>query len=247
MRARSTELDVAKVVAKARRLLAKGPLTFNELRPRLAEAFPDVEERSLGYAVRMTLPLVMVPTADRWAFPADTPFTTTKAWLGEEPAKRADPQALVRSYLRAFGPAGASDLQSWSGLKAMKDAFEGMRDELVELRAGRKAVFDLPGAPRPPEDAVAPPRLLPEFDTLVLAYADRTRLVADEHRKGLVTKNLRIPATFLVDGMVAGTWKLAGRRGKSAVELAPFGRLARADRAALEEEAAALAAFAEEG
>ena len=103
-----------------------------------------------------------------------------------------------------------------------------MGGELVEFRAGRRAVFDLPDAPRPDEDTPAPPRLLPEFDTLVLAYKDRTRLVADEHRKGLVTKNLRIPATFLVDGVVAGTWTLAGKPGKRAVELAPFGRLGKA-------------------
>lgn len=85
-----------------------------------------------------------------------------------------------------------------------------------------------------------------EFDTLVLAYKDRTRVVADEHRRRLVTKNLRIPATFLVDGIVAGTWKLVGRKGESAVELAPFDRLAKADRKALEDESTALAGFVDE-
>jgi hypothetical protein len=245
MRARSAEFDVRKVVAKARRLLAGGPLTFNELRPQLVAAFPDVEERAMGYAVRMHLPLAMVPTEDRWAFPTDSAFTPSEDWLGK-PLAKEDPAALVRSYLRAFGPAGAADAQTWSGLKGMKDVFAGIGDELVEFRAGRRAVFDLPDAPRPPEDTPAPPRLLADFDTLVLAYKDRTRLVADEHRKGLVTKNLRIPATFLVDGMVAGTWTLARKKGGSTVELAPFTRLAKADRAALEEEGAALARFVDE-
>jgi hypothetical protein len=246
MRARSAELDVDEVVAAARRLLADGPLTFNELRPRLVEAFPDAEERALGYAVRMHVPLVMVPTDDRWAFTGDSAFTPSEDWLGK-PLADADPPALVRSYLRAFGPAGAADLQTWSGLGGMKDVLAAMGDELIEFRVGRRAVFDLPDAPRPDEDTPAPPRLLPEFDTLVLAYKDRTRLVADEHRKGLVTKNLRIPATFLVDGVVAGTWTLAGKAGKRTVELAPFGRLAKADRKALEEEGAALARFVDEG
>ena len=45
--------------------------------------------------------------------------------------------------------------------------------------------------------------------------------------------------TFLVDGAVAGTWRY--ERGR--VELQPFGRLARADRAELDEAARALAAF----
>ena len=73
----------------------------------------------------------------------------------------------------------------------------------------------------------------------MLAHQDRSRLVADEHRPALISKNLRIPATFLVDGMVAGIWTL--ERGK--VALAPFGRLAATDRRALEAEARALEAF----
>lgn len=199
----------------------------------------------MGYVVRMHLALAMVPTEDRWAFSSDSAFTPSEDWLGTQLAE-PDPPALVRSYLRAFGPAGAADLQTWSGLKGAKDVLEGMDDELVEFRAGRRTVFDLPDAPRPDGDVPAPPRLLPEFDTLVLAYKDRTRLVADEHRKALVTKNLRIPATFLVHGMVAGTWTLAGKKGPSGVELAPFGRLAKADRRALEQEGDALAAFVTE-
>ena len=75
-----------------------------------------------------------------------------------------------------------------------------LRDE-----RGRE-LFDLSGAPRPGEDAEAPRGCLPEFDSLLLAHADRTRLVADEHRGKLVTKNLRVRAAFLVDGFVQGTW-----------------------------------------
>ncbi|MDQ6751796.1 MAG: winged helix DNA-binding domain-containing protein [Actinomycetota bacterium] len=245
MRARSADFDPEMVLAAARRLLAEGPLTFNELRAHLVEAFPKVEERAMGYVVRMHLALAMVPTEDRWAFSSDSAFTPSEDWLGTQLAA-PDPPTLVRSYLRAFGPAGAADLQAWSGLKGAKEVLQGMDDELVEFRAGRRAVFDLPDAPRPDGDVPAPPRLLPEFDTLVLAYKDRTRLVADEHRTALVTKNLRILATFLVHGMVAGTWTLAAKKGASAVELAPFGRLAQADRHALEQEGDALARFVDE-
>ena len=66
-------------------------------------------------------------------------------------------------------------------------------------------MHDLKDAPRPPEDTPAPVRLLPDFDNLVLAHADRTRVVADEHRGKIATKNLQIRATFLVDGVAAGT------------------------------------------
>jgi hypothetical protein len=86
-------------------------------------------------------------------------------------------------------------------------------------------LFDLPDGPRPEEDVPAPPRLLGEFDSLLLAHKDRTRVVPEAHRAKLVTKNLRIPATFLVDGVVAGTWTVERRAGAAILRLAPFGRL----------------------
>jgi hypothetical protein len=57
------------------------------------------------------------------------------------------------------------------------------------------------------------------------------------------SKNAIIEATFLVDGVVAGTWRLASGKNDAVVQLEPFARLARADRAALVAEAEALARF----
>ena len=92
--------------------------------------------------------------------------------------------------------------------------FERLGSELARFRDERgRELFDLKDAPRPPADAPAPVRLLPEFDSLMLAHADRTRVIADEHRKSLTTKNLRVRATVLVDGRVAAYWKLEKSRG----------------------------------
>ena len=103
------------------------------------------------------------------------------------------------------------------------------------------------GFPRDPALALAPARLLPAFDSLVLGHADRGRIIAPEHRPLLITKNLRIPATFLADGEIAGTWSVT-RRGRSAtLELAPFGRLATGARPELEREGDALLAAIEPG
>ena len=65
--------------------------------------------------------------------------------------------------------------------------------------------------------------MLPEFDNLVLAYDDRSRVIADEHRPLVTTKNLRVRATFLVDGVVAGTWTIVVKRGVATLTLEPFG------------------------
>ena len=111
--------------------------------------------------------------------------------------------------------------------------------------SGRRELFDLPGAPRPGADAPAPARFLPEFDNLVLAHADRTRLLADEYRGALVTKNLRVRASFLWDGMVAGTWEIERTRAAATLVMTPFQALPARSVKALSAEAEALLRFSE--
>jgi hypothetical protein len=220
-------VDVDAVLPVARELLEEEPRTFNALRGLLSERFPDANERGLGYAARTHLPLTMVPTEDRWGFPRDAKFALAEA--GDD----GSPRTLVRRYLAAFGPATAADSQTWSGLRGVAEVLEEMDDlERFEDDQGR-TLFDLPDAPRPDADVPAPVRFLPEFDNLVLAHADRTRLLDDEHRPLVVTKNLRVKATFLVDGRVAGTWKSARKGKKASLALEPFGKLRKKDIKAL--------------
>ena len=244
--ARAEGLDVEAVLPAARELLAGNPLPFDRIRGLLQERFPEVNDRALGYAVRTLLALVMVPVEDgRWGFPRVADFALAEEWLGAVAADPA-PAALVRSYLAAFGPASVADLQSWSGVAGMKAVVKGMHDELKVFADERgRELVDLPDAPRPAADTPAPPRLLPEFDNLVLAHDDRSRLIADEHRPLVTTKNLRVRATFLVDGVVAGTWTIEVKRRIATLRLAPFGALSKRDARALGEEAEALVRFAE--
>jgi hypothetical protein len=240
VRGRDEGLDVDKLLPVATRLLEERPRTFGELRPLLVDAFPGVNERALGYAVRMHLPLVILPSDDRWSFASDAPFAPAPVALGP-----ADPRALVRRHLGAFGPATAADVQTWSGLRGIGEVLAGMREELAVFTHGRRTLYDLPDAPRPGEDVPAPPRLLPEFDSLLLAHKDRTRVITDERRKSLTTRNLRVKATFLVDGFAAGSWSTARKRDTATLTLAPFERLPRADADRLAAEAEALLRFAE--
>ena len=246
--ARSEGLDPERVVSAAERLLERSPLTFDEIRARLQEQFPDVDDRALGYAVRTLLPLVMVPVEDaRWGFGRATRFALAEPWIGAPLAQEGAPQALVRRYLGAFGPASARDVQAWSGLGGAKALLDGMRDELEVFTdaGGRRELFDLPGAPRPGAGAPAPPRLLPEFDNLMLAWEDRARVIAHEHRPLVTTKNLRVKATFLLDGMVAGTWTIAVKRREATLTLVPFaGRVPAGALKELEAEAERIVRFA---
>jgi hypothetical protein len=231
---RAAGLDVPAVLAEAERILDDaGPLTFTEVRDRLQVIFPDVNERALGYTVRTHLPVVMVPTADAWGFPSDAAFTTAGPWLGEPISlERGDPDAtaeLLRRYLAAFGPATAADAQTWSGLQKLAPVLRGMRAELLVLRDERgRDLYDLPEAPRPDPDAPAPLRFLPEFDNLVLGHADHTRLIPEAYRGRIVTKNLRVRATVLWDGLAVATWRWTVAKRGATLTVEPFEPLPRA-------------------
>ncbi|UQA55993.1 winged helix DNA-binding domain-containing protein [Polyangium aurulentum] len=246
LRARTDAFDMEGIVAEGRRYFEEEPRTFDELRDHLLALHPGGDERGMGYAVRMHLPLVQVPTNTEWGYPGTADFAVAEAWLGQPIAKDDRPHALVLRYLAAFGPATAADAQAWSGLKGLKGVFEELRPKLRTLQDERgRELFDLPEAPRPPEDTPAPVRFVPEFDNLLLAHADRTRIIADEHRPLIATANLRILPTFLVDGFVAGMWKIERKRSTAKLLVEPFGALSKRAREEVEREGEALVRFVE--
>jgi hypothetical protein len=115
-----------------------------------------------------------------------------------------------------------------------------MAGELVELRdEDGRTLVDLPDAPRPSEDTPVPPRLLARWDSLLLAWDSkhRDRVLPRKRQASVITKNADVLPTFLVDGVVAGTWlPRQDDNGERRLELRPFGRLRAADRDALEAE-----------
>ena len=108
-------------------------------------------------------------------------------------------------------------------------------------------LFDLPRAPRPGPDVPAPPRLVAEWDNLLLAHADRSRLMSEAHRARVFTANGIVRGTVLLDGFVAGTWKIERAKNAATVVLEPFARWSKADRLGVQEEAMRLLAFAADG
>src|SRR4029077_14122440 len=149
-------------------------------------------------------------------------------------------------YLAAFGPATVADAQAWSGLRGLRETFEQLRPRLRALRDERaRELFDLPRAPRPPADTPAPVRFLPDYDNLLLAHADRTRIIRAAHASRITTANLRVQASFLVVGLVAGTCRIERAKASALLHLDPFVPLAKAARAALVAEGTALLRFVE--
>jgi hypothetical protein len=242
---RADGLDSGALLTAARDTLTGSPLTFAQLRPLLQARFPDADDRALGYATRLQLPLVMEATGDPYGFPRGTArFTLADAWLGAPHDPDPAPDELVLRYLAAFGPATPKDFQAWSGIPGAAPAFERLRSQLVTFQGeGGHELFDLPDAPRPAADTPAPVRLIPEFDNLVLGHADRTRIISEERRPQLTTSNLRVRATFLLDGFVGGTWRVERTKRFARIFLEPFAPLTKRNHKALMTEAERLLGF----
>jgi hypothetical protein len=247
-RAHLEGLDIEVLIAAGRALLEERPRTAKELGELLQGRWPDHDPASLARAIRHLVPLVQVPPRGLWRKSGAAAHTTAEGWLGRPLDPAPSLEETVLRYLGAFGPATVKDVQTWSGLTRLSEVIEHIRPRLLTFRDERgKELFDLPEASRPDPDTQAPPRFLPEFDNLILSHADRSRVIAEEYRKVIASKNGMVPATFLVDGFVQGAWKSERSRDRSTLEIEPFEPLARKDRDALAEEGERLIRFTGEG
>lgn len=247
LRGRSTPPDEARFAKVGREFFGKTPATFDALRNFLAAEDRQSDVRGTAYGIRCHVPLVQVPTDAPWCYAASAEFLLADTYLKRKvPMTPGSLKSLVRRYLAAVGPATPADAQSWSGLQGLRDIFEALRPSLVAFRDERgRELFDVSDAPLPSGDVVAPVRYVPEYDNLVLGHDDRSRIVSDKHRHRLVTKNLQVRATFLIDGFVAGSWKIERKKQVATLVLAPFVPLNKKVIAELEAEGMELLAFAE--
>jgi hypothetical protein len=148
---------------------------------------------------------------------------------------------VIRRYLAAFGPSSLRDIGRWSMMHVPKlKASLALLEPLRRFRdeQGRE-LFDVTRAPLPDPDTQAPVRFLPKWDNVLLAWADRTRVLPEPYRKRVIGMNGDVAQTFLVDGFVAGTWSAVDGR----VVTEPFAKLPRAVQRELADEAARLEAF----
>ncbi len=214
-------VDLEALLEAASAYLRDEPRTIAALGVHLAELWPDRPRTSLAYAARFLLPIVQAPPRGLWGRTGQPRWQRLDTWLdsGDPGNERADPDALVLRYLAVFGPAGVKDIATWSWLTGVRAIVERLRPQLVAFRdeAGRE-LFDLPTAPRPPEDTPAPSRFLPEYDNVALSHADRTRIFVPE-AFGQVTGWV---GTFTADGFISGQWRLDRARPSATLVLQPF-------------------------
>ena len=230
-----------------RALVDAEPRTFRDLGALLQERWPACDADALAMGVRELVPLVQIPPRGLWHRGGVPTLATAETWLDGVRHAEMPMALLVRRYLAAYGPATVLDAQTFTGLTGLGEVFERLRPELRIFRdeAGSE-LFDLPDAPRPTGRTRAPARFLPEFDNILLSHARRDRILPEGTMSMLSLGNGLRPA-FLVNGFVAGTWKLHATRRSTTLEAKPFEHLSVGARRELEDEGARLLAFAARG
>jgi hypothetical protein len=231
------ERTMANLARATRALLADGPLRTKELQRRL-----DVDS-STWNGIGLWIDLVRVPPSGTWERPRADLWATAEDWLGPLPPVSPEESRiqLVKRYLAAFGPASAKDVANWTGLPMASLApvlsaitLRRFRDE----RGGE--LLDLPRAPLPDPETPAPIRFIPTFDATLLVQARRTQILPERYRPIIFnTKTPHSTATFLVDGQVAGTWRVE----KGDLRVTSFEKLPARIRRELDEEADRLRQF----
>lgn len=222
------------VRAIERTLAEEGPSTRAALRERIAAAGVRTEGQAL---VHLLLEASLRGIAVRGPMIGrEHAYVLVREWLPKRKPIDRDRalEELARRYLAGHGPAGERDLAKWAGLP-LRDAragFGAIASELIEREDGLLDLARDEAAAKLP-----PPRLLGSFDPVLHGWVSREPMLAD--KEPIITLNGVFRPFALVRGRAVAVWSL--RAGE--IVLKPFGRLTRADTAALRADALAVAAY----
>lgn len=233
-----------------RSFAAERPRTNQEMEAEANRLVGARAHEGIWWAIRTYGPFHHAESGGPWTFGPRPAYRPAPAAGTTAPA---DPEAALETllvrYLEGFGPATAQDMAAFALVWAAR--VRPAVDRLLAAGAvvpvagpGRAPYYDVPGGPLPDEGTPAPPRLLPMWDSVLLAHADRERVFPAAHRRLVTRSNGDTLPAVLVDGLVAGVWRPNPDGGAEAgIEVTAFERLDDDAWAGLEVEAAGLVAF----
>ena len=191
---------------------AEQPRTAAEMSTWLDERLGEPQQFGAWWALRQYAPLLRAPTGGPWSFKSQTAYIAPLATplLENADVSAASLRTLVLRYLAGFGPASVADIAQFALVQRSRarTAIQELAEDLERLEGPNgEELYDIPGALHPDAATPAPPRLLGMWDNVLLAYADRSRVIPPDYRKVVIRTNGDVLPTLLVDGHVAGVWR----------------------------------------
>jgi len=234
-------------------ILAAGPLT----RPAIAAAMRPKASKRVRFWMENSWSLVRLPVAEGLVCYGKGEgnaivFIRADQWLPNfkpELMSATEAQcALLRKYLRAYGPATLTDFSHWAGLpmqevKLLLPLLEGKLAEIPGDKKSRYLLREDVAVLNKSSSGETSVRLLPIFDSYLLAHRDKDHLLSAQHYKRVYRNQGWISPVVLIDGAIAGVWSHKLQNKKLLVEIEPFGKLSRIARAGIQREAGHLAQF----
>ncbi|WP_198665623.1 winged helix DNA-binding domain-containing protein [Haloprofundus halophilus] len=249
------ESDIARAMELIRDALREdGPLTRGKIAGRLRRGGVDLDSESQApyfLVRRAALSGILCEVAPKEGKPA---YDLLDEWVpvDEPPDRQAALVDLARRYLRAFQPASVDDFAAWSGLyvRDVKLAWGLVADETTEVvvddRDAAMLTEDLEAYESATEsntETADRVRLLPGYDSYLLGYEKEVRPIPRGYESQIWPGAGVIRPTLLVDGEVAGTWRLDRDRATTALVVDPFERFDPELEAPLRDEAEAIGRF----
>jgi hypothetical protein len=228
-----TEDQVRERCEAIRKELEGGPLTRQELHDRI----PSLKEipmagwgadvKGLAFLGKMKL-IVTEGGPTRFALHE----------CGELPSREEAIKEMMRRYFAVYGPATLSDFKYWTGmtLASFQSVFQSIQNELQEVEVegmkGKRFLYGNLVSPKIPRV-----KLLAKFDPLTMGHADKTLFLSEKERTQVFRIAAQVEAVVLVDGRMAGTWRLNRKGSGAEVVIEPFRKIAKARGPAIEREA----------
>ncbi len=212
--------------------------TKDEIEEKLRDHLDD-DPSWVWWALRQVGPFWHAPSDETWSFGRRPNYLAARTDGDDD--RDGSLQWLIRRYLAGFGPASPQDIAQFALLRKsdVRPALNEM-NELVELEGpDGKSLLDVSDGAIPDEETPAPPRLMAMWDSTLLAYKDRSRIIPEEYRRLVIRRNGDVLASVLVDGYVCGLWRTVD----DGIEIAVFHRIGDDDWDALATEARRLMTF----
>lgn len=190
-------------LAALRRALPRRAVSGEELREIARRALGTDDRWTIEFALR-ALPFVRDGVVGPWPHTRPAP---ARLWRERLPDPAASAVRVIHAYVAAYGPSTRDEIERFTAfrIRQIRPALDGLEE--------RGGFYDVPGGLRVPGNVRAPVRFLPAFDSVLLAHLYDGRVIAPEHVDAVYNrKNAMCKSTFLVDGFVAGTWKVERKR-----------------------------------